>query len=186
METDWQPLFTMDASEYGLLQNLRKVFKSKQNLLRLTSNCRKFATFQTWPRLKNGSFPIKLEWNRNWYLTQAGKTLSIIPRPGATVIGSPPWEADRGGGPKGGVEMQRCVSIDHAFAMMCYQVTVDDFLRFAGKDFIYRKYFSLEPDCPINTVTWYDSVAYCNWLNEQEGIPREEWSYLPNQNGEYA
>jgi formylglycine-generating enzyme required for sulfatase activity len=128
----------------------------------------------------------KLEGNRNWYLTQAGKTLSIIPRPGETVIGSPPWEADREGGPEGGVEMQRCVSIDHAFAIMCHQVTVDDFLRFAGKDFFYRKYFSPEPDCPINTVTWYDSVAYCNWLNEQEGIPREEWCYLPNQNGEYA
>ena len=34
--------------------------------------------------------------------------------------------------------------------------------------------------------TWYDAVAYCNWLNEQEGIPKEQWCYLPNDQGEYA
>ncbi len=31
-----------------------------------------------------------------------------------------------------------------------------------------------------------DAVAFCNWLNEREGIPKEQWCYLPNVEGEYA
>jgi formylglycine-generating enzyme required for sulfatase activity len=123
---------------------------------------------------------------RGWFVSRLGKTLAVIPAPGEFVVGSPPWESGREGGPEGGVEMQRHVQIDHSFALMSYQVTVGKFLRFAGKDFFYRKYFSPQADCPINNVTWYDAVAYCNWLNEQEGIPQDQWCYLPNEKGEYA
>ena len=123
--------------------------------------------------------------NRRWLVNRQAKTLVIIPPPGEFVIGSPPTEVGREGGPEGGVEMRRHVRIDHAFAIMSYQVTVAEFLEFR-KGFFYRKYFSPEPDCPINNVAWYDAVAFCNWLNEREGIPKEQWCYLPNDEGEYA
>jgi hypothetical protein len=42
-----------------------------------------------------------------------------------------------------------------------------------------------EPDCPVNNVSWYDAVAYCNWLSEQEGIPKEQWCYQVNEKGDY-
>jgi formylglycine-generating enzyme required for sulfatase activity len=80
--------------------------------------------------------------------------------------------------------MQRHVRIDHTFAIMTCAVTVAEFLAHR-KDFYYRKTFSRGSTCPINNVTWYDGAAYCNWLNEQEGVPREEWCYLPNDQGEY-
>ena len=35
-------------------------------------------------------------------------------------------------------------------------------------------------------VSWYDAVAYCNWLNKQEDIPKDQWCYEPNDKGEYA
>src|ERR1700732_7075 len=35
-------------------------------------------------------------------------------------------------------------------------------------------------------VTWYDAAAYCNWLSEQQGIPKEQWCYVPNKEGKYA
>ena len=123
--------------------------------------------------------------NCRWFVNRQGRTLVIIPPPGEFVIGSPPNEVGREGGPDGEREMQRFVHIDHAFAVMCYQVTVAEFLEFRP-GFVYRKHFSPEPECPINNVSWYDAVAYCNWLNDREGIPRDEWCYLPNDQDEYA
>src|SRR5262249_9204449 len=41
-------------------------------------------------------------------------------------------------------------------------------------------------DCPINDVRWYEAAEYCNWLSEQEGIPEEQWCYLPNENKEFG
>jgi formylglycine-generating enzyme required for sulfatase activity len=35
-------------------------------------------------------------------------------------------------------------------------------------------------------VTWYDAAAYCNWLSEQEGIPKEQWCYVWNEQGQYG
>ena len=35
-------------------------------------------------------------------------------------------------------------------------------------------------------VTWYGAAAYCNWLSEQEGLPKDQWCYLPNEQGHYA
>jgi formylglycine-generating enzyme required for sulfatase activity len=34
--------------------------------------------------------------------------------------------------------------------------------------------------------TWYIAANYCNWLSEQEGLPRDQWCYLPNESGAYA
>jgi formylglycine-generating enzyme required for sulfatase activity len=34
--------------------------------------------------------------------------------------------------------------------------------------------------------TWYHAANYCNWLSEQEGIPKDQWCYLPNEAGSYA
>ncbi len=127
----------------------------------------------------------KAEGNRRWYVNRQGQTLVIIPPPGEIVIGSPPTEVGREGGPEGEIEMQRFVRIDHVFAVMSHQVSVGEFLKFRT-DFPYRITFSPETGCPVNNVSWYDSVAYCNWLNEKEGIPQEQWCYLPNDQGEYA
>ena len=122
---------------------------------------------------------------RRWFVNRQGQTLAMVPAPGEIVIGSPPHEAGREGGPESDLEMQHRVRIDHTFAIMTHTVTVAEFLRFRG-DFYYRETFSAEPDCPINNLNWYEAAAYCNWLNEQEGVPREQWCYLPNDQGEYA
>jgi formylglycine-generating enzyme required for sulfatase activity len=35
-------------------------------------------------------------------------------------------------------------------------------------------------------MTWYEAVAYCNWLSEAEGIEKTQWCYEPNNQGKYA
>jgi formylglycine-generating enzyme required for sulfatase activity len=35
-------------------------------------------------------------------------------------------------------------------------------------------------------LTWYYAANYCNWLSEQEGLPKDQWCYLPNEAGDYA
>jgi hypothetical protein len=52
----------------------------------------------------------------------------------------------------------------------------EQFLRFR-KDHAYRLEYAPAPDGPVIDVSWYDAAAYCNWLSEQEGIPRKQWCY---------
>src|SRR5262249_19247663 len=40
-----------------------------------------------------------------------------------------------------------------------------------------------DPGCPTIVGPWYVAAAYCNWLSEQEGIPRDQWCYEPGAGG---
>ena len=35
-------------------------------------------------------------------------------------------------------------------------------------------------------VSFYEAARFCNWLSEREGIPREQWCYLPNEDEQYG
>ena len=124
------------------------------------------------------------EGNRRWYVNRQGQTLAIITPPGEFVIGSPPTEVGREGGPEGEIEMQRFVRIDHAFAVMSYQVSVACTLSFArislSQDLLTRTRLPRE-QCDL---VRFDCLLQ---LAEREGgIPQEQWCYLPNDQGEYA
>ena len=38
----------------------------------------------------------------------------------------------------------------------------------------------------MTAMTWFEAAHYCNWLSEQEGIPKDQWCYEPNEKGAYA
>jgi formylglycine-generating enzyme required for sulfatase activity len=38
----------------------------------------------------------------------------------------------------------------------------------------------------MNRMTWYEAAAYCNWLSEKEGLPRNQWCYQPAQGEAYT
>ncbi len=48
------------------------------------------------------------------------------------------------------------------------------------------KSWSPDPGGPWVAPSWYQAAHYCNWLSEQEGVPKEQWCYLPNKDNAYA
>jgi eukaryotic-like serine/threonine-protein kinase len=107
-----------------------------------------------------------------WYVTGQGHTMVVIPGPMEFVMGSPLTEAGRNP-----IEFPHRKRISRSFAIAAKPVTVEQFHRFEP-GFTHnemRRY--PDPTCPIGGVTWYQAIAYCNWLSEQEGIPKEEWCY---------
>jgi len=115
-----------------------------------------------------------------WYVNSQGRTFAAIPAPGPFEIGSPKDERGR----FGDAEDRRSVRIDYPFAVAIKPVTVAEFQKFRP-DFAFVKPHSPGADTPINSVSWYDAAAYCNWLSEQEKIPNDQWCYEPNARGEY-
>ncbi len=108
---------------------------------------------------------------KQWFLNKQGQTMVVIPAPGEFWMGE-------------GEERHRA-SIDRSFALASKEVTVEQFARFR-KRHPYNKWYAGTGDCPAIHVLWYDAAAYCNWLSEQEGIPKDQWCYRPNKDGQYA
>src|SRR5262249_48294649 len=113
----------------------------------------------------------KVEGKRQWYLNGQGQTMVVLVNAGEFWMGERP-------------ERHR-QKIGRSFAVASKEVTVEQFLRFR-KDHQYEKRYAPTPDCPVHSVPWYEAVAYCNWMNEQEGIAKDKWCYEPNKDGKYA
>jgi serine/threonine protein kinase len=100
---------------------------------------------------------IKEKGPPRWYVTGHKHTMVVLPDP--KVMG-------------------------RGFAISSKEVTVAQFQEFR-EDYKKNKE-APEADCPVNMVTWYDAVKYCEWLNDQEGILESQRCYLANANGEFA
>jgi formylglycine-generating enzyme required for sulfatase activity len=113
----------------------------------------------------------RVEGRRGWYVNRQGQTMVVVPRPGVFWMGE-------------GKERHKR-RINRTFAIASKEVTVEQFLSFRMN---HRPDKVVAPtgDCPVTEVSWHDAAAYCKWLSEREGIPREQWCYEPNKEGEYA
>jgi len=112
----------------------------------------------------------KVEGKRQWFINHQGQTMMVVANAGEFWMGE-------------GKERHR-KQIGRSFAIASKEVTVEQFLRFRKEHQFFKEYAPTS-DCPINQVSWYDVAAYCNWLSEQEGIPKEQWCYSPNDAGKY-
>ena len=116
---------------------------------------------------------------RGWFVNSQGQTMTVINGPVEFLRGSPAAEAKRSS-----TENQHRVRLNYSFAIATKEVTVADFQRFLKENpkvpRLDIRQFSPDPDCPHVSPDWYDAVKYCNWLSKKDGIPPEQWCYVPD------
>jgi hypothetical protein len=111
---------------------------------------------------------------RNWFVNSQGQTFAVINGPVDFLMGE-----------KLGTTEPQTVTLSHRFALATQEVTVEQFQRFRSGQAANAS-VSPTPDCPMTELSWYDATAYCNWLNEREGVPPDQRCYEPNEQQEYA
>lgn len=99
---------------------------------------------------------------RRWYVNGQGQTMIVIPNP--SQFGDS--------------------QITQSFAIANHEVTLSEYMRFQQPGNVDPN-LDLNGNCPVFSRTWYEVVAYCNWLSEREGIPADQWVYEPNDDGKY-
>ncbi len=124
--------------------------------------------------------------DRRWYLTQTGVNkntslaLTIIHPSDEFIMSSPVHELERLGGPTGISEIQHRRRIGRSFAIGQHEVTVAQYSEFRSQH-SFDNSTSRTNSTPANLIRWYDAAGFCNWLSEQEGIPRDQWCYIQEQ-----
>jgi len=128
--------------------------------------------------------------DRRWYITKtrgdtkdsSGLSMAILDGRREFLMGSPLSEVERYGGAaaRPNNELLHRRRVGRVYAIGMHEVTVAQFRAFRPNH-SFNQMFSKSDDAPANTITWYDAVAFCNWLSEQEGLPREQWCYDPEQ-----
>jgi serine/threonine protein kinase/formylglycine-generating enzyme required for sulfatase activity len=130
-----------------------------------------------------------------WYVNSQGQTMVVLRGPERFWMGSPASEADRRPD-----EQRHLVRIRRTFALAAKPVTVAQFQEFlkahpkikerfdaTGQAAPLLRKYNPYADCPIGLVDWYTAAAYCNWLSEQEQLPKTEWCYeIKTQGGMFV
>ena len=118
---------------------------------------------------------------KDWFVNGQGQTYTIVRDPVPFTLGSPLSETDRRD-----EETPHTKHIGRSFAIATKEATVEQFLKFRPKHDWTDRYSPKKDDGPIVSVRWYDAAEYCNWLSKEEGIPEEQWCYLPHEPEGYA
>jgi serine/threonine protein kinase/formylglycine-generating enzyme required for sulfatase activity/tetratricopeptide (TPR) repeat protein len=125
--------------------------------------------------------------DRRWFVNSLLQTFTVIDGPVEFTMGSPPTDPERDSD-----EIPHRVAIPRRFAIAAKEVSKMDWRDFVKKypaweiDRDSVEKYSPDPDGPMVGFTWYIAAAYCNWLSEREGLAKDQWCYLPAENGDYG
>jgi formylglycine-generating enzyme required for sulfatase activity len=135
------------------------------------------------------SMKVKDWGERRWFINGQGQTFVIIEGPVEFRMGSPPTDPER----IGTNEPWRRIGIPRRVAIATKEVTVEQLQRFLKLVKITSDHyhvspsllnrFSPDPQGPWIGPAWYTAAHYCNWLSEQEGLPKDQWCYEPAERG---
>ena len=116
--------------------------------------------------------------DHHWYLTKTSRQTMVVIHPEVEfLMGAPVTELARID--KESFHRRHRRRIRRTFAIGAHEVTVAQFRTFR-RDHTFTP-ATISENAAANQITWYDATAYCNWLSEKEGIPRDQWCYDPDQ-----
>jgi formylglycine-generating enzyme required for sulfatase activity len=105
-----------------------------------------------------------------WFVNGQGQTLVVFPGPVEFLMGAAETDPLRQAN-----EWQHRKRIGRTFAVASKPVTLEEFRRF--RDPAWDDRFTPTRDCPVIGQTWFNAADYCNWLNQAEKIPEDQWCY---------
>jgi eukaryotic-like serine/threonine-protein kinase len=131
----------------------------------------------------------RLEPGTRWYSTSQGQTFVVL-EASEFLMGAPDSEAgfnER--------EVLHRQQLNRKFAIASTEVTHGQWRAFsldvpelqwkADNERLAVDGAVLTDEVPMFGMEWFEAALYCNWLSEREGIPRDQWCYLPNDEGLY-
>lgn len=98
-------------------------------------------------------------------------TFIVFPA-GSYQIGSVMNESDRGTG-----ESRRTVTLSHRFAVLDRELSFAELAAYSPKFHDFMERFEAQPDWAGMGINWYEAVAFCRWLGEQNGLPEDQQVY---------
>ena len=83
--------------------------------------------------------------------------------------------------------------INRSYALASSELTLRQWKEYLKSGFAsavtkskYERHSPQVPEFPVTNMTWFEAVSYCNWLSQQEGIPKSQWCYQPHPIDGYA
>jgi formylglycine-generating enzyme required for sulfatase activity len=102
---------------------------------------------------------------RRWLVTSLGQTMAVLGPVDATSSRSP-----------GGASPPR-------FAIATTETTLGQYRMYdpdhAARARSHHQVPPTDPDRPADAVSYVDAARFCNWLSRREGLPPDQWCYLP-------
>ncbi len=119
---------------------------------------------------------------RRWLVNAEGQTMVVFDGPVQLEMGSSPSDSDP---QKEDVLHRR--RIPHRFLIATREVTVAEFQKFAREALDVphpaNEKLSSDQNCPQTNMTFFDAVAYCNWMSKKEKLPQ---CYRPDGRGKFT